>query len=309
MKNDKLQIVYIASNGRSGSTVLDLLLGAHASFWTLGEFFVLPWEIRSNTKPCGCGVPVTECKFWGPIIEKHRQVLLNGTIHRFRESYWSDHMVHFAELPFLSSRSAKHRTARLSDLEQYGRDNEQLFHSVLDGARAVKGGQVCWLVDSSKSSYRLLWLQESKRFDIRVIHLVKDPRAFSFSVCKKTAGFVRAKQLGKAVMRWNVENLVFERLFQAHFSPDQVFRLRYEDLATDPQAALQHISGWLNVPYDDALSERFRNENHGIAGNPSRFDKAGIRLDEEWRRGFMDGTKRLLWAASFPMARRYGYAL
>ena len=41
---------------------------------------------------------------------------------------------------------------------------------------AIKGDQVQWLVDASKSVYRLLWLRETGLFDVRVIHLVKDPR-------------------------------------------------------------------------------------------------------------------------------------
>ena len=42
----------------------------------------------------------------------------------------------------------------------------------------IKGDQVQWLVDASKSVYRLLWLRETGLFDVRVIHLVKDPRTF-----------------------------------------------------------------------------------------------------------------------------------
>ena len=38
----KIKLIYIASNGRSGSTLLDMLIGKHKSCFTLGEFQVLP---------------------------------------------------------------------------------------------------------------------------------------------------------------------------------------------------------------------------------------------------------------------------
>src|SRR5438270_2363933 len=87
---EKPKLVYIASSGRSGSTVLELLLGAHSACWTLGEFHVLPWLLRTNVKPCGCGSPVAQCPFWQSITEDCRKELLHGSITRFRASCWAD---------------------------------------------------------------------------------------------------------------------------------------------------------------------------------------------------------------------------
>jgi hypothetical protein len=307
MAGDRLKLVYVGSSGRSGSTVLEMLLGAHPGFWTLGEFHVLPWELRTHTKPCGCGSPVEQCSFWGPIIAEYSTDLLQGSIDRFRDSYWADRALRFGELRFMSSASAKHRVRRQHDLKKYGNDNLLVLEQVLERARQVKGNRVSWLIDASKSPYRLLWLQETGLFDIRVIHLVKDPRAFAYSVCKDRSGFTRAVQVARATLRWNVENYLFNRLFKAHFAPEAVLRLRYEELAREPQESLRRICSWLDVPADDALAERFRNENHGISGNPARFDRGGIRLDEAWRTGLRYPTKQVVRAASFLLAGQYGF--
>ena len=69
----------------------------------------------------------------------------------------------------------------------------------------------------------------------------------------------------------------------------------------------QLIVARLGVGVDDALPERFRNENHGISGNPARFDRGGIRLDEAWRTGLRSSTKQAVRAASFLLARQYGF--
>src|SRR5258708_35064018 len=98
MAEDRLKLVYVGSSGRSGSTVLEMMLGAHAAFWTLGEFHVLPWELRTNTKPCGCGSPMEQCSFWGPITQECKAELLDGSIDRFRDGYWGDKTLRLGEL-------------------------------------------------------------------------------------------------------------------------------------------------------------------------------------------------------------------
>jgi hypothetical protein len=307
MGTENIKIAYIASSGRSGSTVLDLLLGAHPACWTLGEFHVLPWELRTNTKPCGCGEPVKHCSFWGPIVAELQDVLLHGSIDRFRDSYLGSRLLLFAEIPFLTSGSPWHRQKRKEHLDQYGRDNVRVLARVLGQARRVKGDQVAWLVDASKSIYRLLWLKAAGRFDIRAIHLVKDPRGFVYSMCKNERSVRRPWLVSKAALRWNIENHLFDRLFRAHFAKDEVLRIRYDDLAREPQVWLRRISTWLGVSPDDALPDKFRNENHGIAGNPARFETAGVRLDEKWRAELWPGTQLLVRAATSPLAARYGF--
>jgi hypothetical protein len=307
MINERLKLLYIASSGLSGSTVLDLLLGAHPFCWTLGEFHVLPWELRTNTHPCGCGSLVEQCSFWGPIVAEFRDSLLHGSIDRFRDSTLSTRSLLVGELRFLVSRSPYYRQERKEGLDLYGRDNFEILRRVLDGARRIKGDQVSWLVDSSKSIYRLLWLKETGRFDVRVIHLVKDPRGFVYSMCKQKPGLRRPWRLSKAAMRWNIENGLFDRLFEAHFSEDEVLRMRYDELAKEPKASLQRIGAWLGVPPDEDLPNKFRSESHGIAGNPARFEKSGIRLDERWRVELGQGTKLLVRAATSRLATRYGF--
>jgi hypothetical protein len=307
MDNERVKIIYIASNGRSGSTILDLLLGAHPSCWTLGEFHVLPWELRTHTKPCGCGMPVEQCPFWSPIVSELQDVLLHGSIDRFRHSYLGSRTLLFDEIRFLASRSPWYRHKRQEHLDRYGRDNGLVLQRVLERARGIKGNQVSWLVDSSKSVYRLLWLKETGQFDVRVLHLVKDPRAFVYSMCKDQPAMPRPLQQAKAALRWNVENFLFDRLFRAHFREDEVLRVRYDDLAGAPQACLGRMTAWLGIPSQEGLVGEFRNENHAISGNPARFENAGIRLDEKWRRELGRGTQWLVRAATFQLAGRYGF--
>ena len=62
---DKINLVYIASIGRSGSTLLESMLGAHSRVQTMGELHIWPHEIEGGgIRPCSCGEFVEACKFW-----------------------------------------------------------------------------------------------------------------------------------------------------------------------------------------------------------------------------------------------------
>src|SRR5262245_42723974 len=258
----KINLLYVASSGRSGSTLLELLIGAHRRIWTLGEFRVLPFAVQSGTKPCGCGTTVKDCPFWGPILEQTAPVALGRSISRFRDGYDVGRLFHLHELPFFWSRKdGGHK--RRGELQQFGSDNASVLDSVLRRAREVKGPEVTWLVDASKNLYRLLWLKQSDCFNLRVIHLVKDPRAFAYSISKRDDGSVNHRGLARATFRWNAENYLFEQLFKNCFADGEVLRIKYEDLAGDTEAVLGKICSWLGLAYDENMVGEFRNTNHG----------------------------------------------
>ena len=58
-------VLFIACAGRSGSTLLDRVIGMQDDFFSAGELRFI-WE-RSfgENQLCGCGAPFDECAFWG----------------------------------------------------------------------------------------------------------------------------------------------------------------------------------------------------------------------------------------------------
>ena len=83
--NEKINLIYIVSNGRSGSTLLDMLLGNHSNCFTTGEFQMLPADLMFNTQPCGCGSSISSCEFWTKICLLNQPILEHGDINKFRE--------------------------------------------------------------------------------------------------------------------------------------------------------------------------------------------------------------------------------
>jgi hypothetical protein len=284
-----------------------MLLNVSPHLWTVGEFHVLPWEVRRNVKPCGCGVAVTECEVWGSIVAMHQEVLLHGSIDRFRRGYNVDRTLRWRELPSLLTGRLQPDGTRWTEVSRYAEDNRIVLEAVRDRAKQLGSTSLTWLVDSSKSPYRLMWLAASGQFDLKVIHLVKDPRAFAYSLAKHSSGIAQACRVTRAVARWQVENRLFDVLSQRYLHPDQLFRLRYEQLAGQTDEALRELATWLDVPAWSGAGDLFREVNHGISGNPSRFESRGIQLDEKWKRELPATLQRLAYGCGWQLTRRYGY--
>jgi len=275
MQKNKIKLIYIVSNGRSGSTLLDLLLGMHSNIWTLGEFQNLPWELVEPRQACGCGTTVEHCSFWKDILRLHREELTNGNIHRFREKRGAGKVLRFPELfgiitwKFLSPHDKL--------IHEYGTENYCIISDVIRKARQEKDVQ--YVVDASKDPYRLFWLVQSGLFDIFAIHLVKDPRAFVYSMVKNDIG-----NSGKCLrmnVRYNVENLIIEKVL-SYLPRTKKNLIRYEDLALKPEKTIKMIFEHLRISSSKYDAHNFRGRNHAISGNRMRHERSGIYLDQKW---------------------------
>jgi hypothetical protein len=88
---------------------------------------------------------------------------------------------------------------------------------------------------------------------------------------------------------------------------DRYARVAYEELVADPASALESIVRPLEVS-GPLRADGLSSPNHTFSGNPRRFGVGeGIELDDEWRREMPRASSALVSAATWPVARRYGY--
>ena len=301
-----LPLIYILSCGRSGSTLLDLLLGAHPNMWTLGEAEMLPWELQRDGLPCGCGQKMTACPFWQTVLPA---IPLEGRFHvgYFRDIHGWGRLLRWELLGDLVKGRVSPKWEEA--VHEYGHRNLAYFQAVWEHVEQAYGRHLLYLVDASKTPYRLFWLQMSGLFDIWVVHLVKDPRGFAYSIGKEQPGTSWRRTM-RAAGRWTVENLLFERLLHTSFPADRQFFLRYEDLARDPQGTLGHLGAWLGVPFPAHIVHDFREApNHAVSGNPMRWQNTPIFLDQRWRSALPRFHQHSVWLLTGWLARRYGYPI
>ncbi len=331
-----VRVLKITGLGRSGSTILDIVLGNHPDIESVGEVDKLVrtgWisrESLSGIDPkklrvpiCTCGkrldvlyadTPDEACPFWSSV----RREWLERTDPDSIETY-----------PKLKGNFERRRPALLVQqclrlLYERGRRSASfrtytgLTRSFFESIRAVSGKPI--IVDSSKSPVRAFALSTVPGIDLYVVHLVRDGRGVIASHRKTfekdiQAGIMwdhKGRPMWKAVARWIVLNLAAEWVC-TQLGPKRTMRLRYEDFVADPKGALERIGSLLQLDLTDvadaASSGKPMQAGHNVGGN--RTKKSGIitlRPDaQEWRTALSPTEQRLAWILMGWLMRRYGY--
>ena len=298
-------VVYIASTGRSGSTILELLLNTLDQVWSMGEIYTLPWEVYQRGA-CGCGHGVNGCQFWAPILNSlKKKPEYQRQISKFREHSYGGR---FVRPLFLLNILLRGRLFGRKDINRFCRANDFLFSGIAAGAE-IHRENIRYLIDASKDFYRLHWLLYCHRINVRVIHIVKDPRGYVYSNIKgeKAGGLKRTLLAIRMSLKYAIENTIIEFVMRQTLR-ENIFFMRYEDLAANPEVAIQRVSRWLDIPFQSNMMNGFRkNENHAIAGNLTRHLKTDIVMDEEWKTGLEPRLKKIISCMTGLKAKQYGY--
>jgi UDP-N-acetylglucosamine transferase subunit ALG13 len=303
------RVVYIAGWGRSGSTLLDRMLGQLPGVFSVGELRDVWQRGVLEDRRCGCGEPFSSCPVWSDVGRRAFggwDALDVGEIQRLRmrlDRPWSAALlVGSRVVPGLDR-----EVARYVDVL------ERLYLAIHEST----GAQV--IVDSSKIPTYAMLLRRIPNIDLRIVHLVRDPRGVVYSWQKQVAredGVPDEEMLRYSTAPAAGRYLVYNGLTHAVRAGLPYLFLRYEDLVRDPEGGLRRVAGHAGLDPSGALG--FINDgtvelsaNHTVDGNPMRLSTGPIPVkeDEEWRR-LMDPRRRLMVSAfTAPLIARYGYRL
>jgi hypothetical protein len=301
------KVVYIMGHGYSGSTLLTFLLGSHPQVATIGELGIAP---RAKTTPeeyfCSCHKPILDCLFWQRVT---REMAERG--HEF--DIWESELefrAHDRRLADVVLRAVQRgplletaRGAALRVLPGARQELSRVLGRIKALTEVVTGIKECdTFLDSSKRPERATFMRRFGDFDeMRVIHLVRDGRAVSWSNMKNL-------QVGpeEAALSWLADNHGSEHA--RRFFPDDCWMtLRYEDLCSDPQGTLEKVYGFMGVPAKNGLND-FRSVDHHIIGNRMRLSATSeIRLDESWKQALSPEQRSSIERRVGTLNRRYGY--
>jgi len=303
------RVLAIAGSGRSGSTIVELVLAQHDKVVATGELVWLWDRGLVENQLCGCGTPLQQCPFWTAVLETAygsvgaapvAEVLRLRTLVQRRRQV-PDH------LEWL------HRPSFQDALARYRAILQPLYAAVAQ----CSGKDL--VVDSSKLPYYLFVLAGTPDVDLRVLHLLRDARAtcFSWSQTKARPEIHWSQEsmprfgLLAACGMWMTDNAGSELLGRR--SPRAV--IRYEDLAAEPRPALAAIGELAGLELDPAeLLHRAAEASrprvaHTVSGNPVRFGQGPlvIRPDLRWQAQLSRPARTLATLVTWPMLRRYGY--
>jgi len=303
------KVLYIAGDGRSGSTLLERLLGCHPALFPVGELKQI-WE-RSfiDDQLCSCGAAFSACPLWkqiretmqaqGGIPDPQAVVELQRRVDRIRH------------LPrrLLTRRRGREDpdAARL----------RKIFARLYGAIATVTGAD--WIVDASKHPQTAYLLADAPGIELHVLHLVRDPRGVAWSWQKKQ---VRPEITDRTELmpRYNTwvsagNWLLVNRLAELAGGPAAAYRrIRYEELIARPAATLDQLFTWLGLEATggDFISPNGEVEltrDHTVSGNPLRFrtGPTTIRNDDAWRQAMPPARQRLIRLLTRPLLNRYGY--
>jgi hypothetical protein len=294
-----LKVIYIAGWGRSGSTLLDTLLGQIDGFFSTGELRYI-WErgvIGEWT--CGCQRSVKTCPLWSAVLADLTE---GGTADAATIVEWQRRATRFRHTPSVLAQTP----ADLDDvpLRSYIDVRRRLFLAI----RRATSARV--IVDSSKLPADAAALALAPDLELYVVHLVRDPRAVAYSWRRKQAGIDRHGVID-STGSWLAWNLMTDRVRSR--LPQRSMLLRYEDFAADPSAVLMRIVELVGEEPSSVPESRGGifdvRETHTVSGNPRRFRSGPIEVlsDDEWRARLAPGDKATATILALPRLRRYGY--
>jgi hypothetical protein len=315
MSESTIDLVYIASIGRSGTTLFETMLGAHSQIETSGELHLWPHEIlQGGMRPCGSGLYVDECPFWTEMrsrIDPLKQP--EPRIHHFREEHDAGQTLRAGRLRDFINRPVSSTVAQ--KIDTYGQNNAEIFSTFQKLIEERTGSGPAWIVDASKDPYRLLWLIRSGYFNVKVFHMVKNPRSFAYSVTdnwiEKDGVLSDLKRLyytARQAGAWVVRNRLFRLIVQNHVEEGDHMLIRYEDLATRPHDIFRQACRLIGIDYEEESVENWRSGSRfTIAGNPMRYEDRDIELDERWKRNLPYSSRLVARSISSVNRSRYGY--
>lgn len=302
MKNEtKPDLVYIASDVRSGSTLLDLMLGSHSEISSVGEIQYLTDHFRRKGTgyswdwKCTCGKDFKDCEFWSKINSLVKEK--TGDDISERETW-----VRRVKQPFAYLTMSNSLLKKMSKNKTYlskGLEASSFCWEIVDAISAKTGKGV--IVDSSKNAEQFRYLYFWRPTSIKMIHLVRDGRGVVHS--KMTRAGDTAK---KATKNWVLENLKISAI-KKRLPKKNKMTIRYEDLCNNPEKEIQKILKFINVSSEANLLSG--EDRHNVCGSPHRFDwkKMEINLDERWKADLSAESKKTFTIFGGWLNRIYGY--
>lgn len=311
---DLPRVVYLGGLGRSGSTLLERLLGEFPGVCSVGEVLHLWQRGVAEAELCGCGEPLPDCAFWRKVGEAAFGGWTAADTRRIADLRRAvDRIRHIPQLAAPTLRPSFRRA--LTEYTDY-------YRRVYEAIGNVSGCPV--VVDSSKQASLAFCLRWRAELDLRVIHVVRDSRAVAFSWARTVnrPGSVARPYMAiysptKAARLWDCENGALEWLAKEGVP---TLRIRYEDLVTAPSAILARVADFAGLAASDTALGFLGGDastcwaelgvSHTASGNPMRFatGRTTIRADDRWRTAMPASQRRTVTALTLPLLVRYGYA-
>ncbi|PXX54917.1 sulfotransferase family protein [Nocardia tenerifensis] len=289
-------VLYITGMMRCGSTFLGNVLNELPRTTHLGERYFLYKNALSGggtNNLCGCGEPLVDCAMWKSLL--HRRGGDAEAVWRYQQAH---HRTRHTLARTLDPRPANIATDAAAE--------------VYDHIAEVGGSRL--IVDSSKAPGEVPDLARRADVDLRVLHLVRDPRAAVASY-SNVKSYLEPMPWWRTVGYWTAFNSASE-LLRVSVPRDRFLQFKYEWFVAHPHRALRTVLDFVGMSDQWPVVQELVSTdntvrlhgNHTVTGNPDRLRTGEVAITDTrgWRS--MNRLTRVATAISAqPAMSRYGY--
>lgn len=276
---EKITVIYIISDRRSGSTLLENMLSKSGEIISIGELAMLKGHIYKEGPGifwnwnCSCGKPVLECVFWSKVLE----------------NIYDENFQTKTKWPFKSSKitaATFFKSSACKTLWKYINTTNNLatidiLNNIYISIHNNSSKKI--IVDSSKDPMQALAISKCKNIDAKYIWLTRDVRAIAYSKVKRAK---INKSSDKGMARTLATTLFFKKLCAAAVSclnKHDILTVSYEALAANPRQELDNICNYFKMEHFEAPGYMELIDDHTIGGTPARFERRPVAEDTSWK--------------------------
>jgi len=266
-----IDVIYITSTAYSGSTILGFIMGSSPQIFNAGEIQYFN-RLQKKDEVCSCWALSHQCPFWSNIYKHHYNI--------FRKPSFLKNI----RISLYILLRKKITQDILIDSDEY-----KLLDNIFENAKKFKP-KTEYIIDNSKSLWRLVFLMKCSGINLKVIYLHRDMFGCIASFVKHNKGFWRG------VFRFKIINYLIRRLL-INNSLDYI-TINYNTLCNNSVKELEKIGGFLKVnikEYSDKLNLKNTHVQTGNIGTRKSLENyRGLQCDYSWKETLSIHQKNIL---------------
>lgn len=251
------RIIYIAGDGRSGSTLLELVISNESNTISIGEAYRFWKRYYEGDSNCGCGNQISNCEFWNAIHEELCTI----------DGYEPDLI--WDQIQFLLKFKNRHRIQKYLTGPEYNQLKIVVTKFYLKVYELTGVGNI---IDGSKSTGWLRILNVLLPEKMEIIHLERNLEAVANSWRRKMQlpeysnkrVWMPQKSIWLSVKTW----LKIKYTMRFYRKKNNYTFLSYEDFVLNPEKFISYLRRRLKLDID--ITNLGFPSNHSIGGNPMR---------------------------------------
>lgn len=299
----KPKLVSLLANWYSGATLLTILLNEHSQIVSNGESMFFD-ESDDRRYDCTCGKYIDECEFYEATTRHMRlpdaagwDKLLFVQVPRFSRMPFFSSLLHSSRFECV----LRHRFTNF--VPAYRRVRDRFLNAQLQffaNARAFSGASI--YLDGTKSIRRAQLFAREDRYEMKVLHLIRDGRGFSASYIKNMRSAASCADAANAWLSYIAQIDQFSRRFPSV----PLLTVRYEDLCRSTADVIGTVCRFLEIPYEE-LGIGIKKDAHILGNRMRRTFRGAIVEDTSWKERLDKGIQRELTSLMRRQLERFGY--